>query len=217
MLQTSRDRSVSPAARAWSIAVSGSPLASHQERHPLRWQLAQQLRPQVVGHEPVIPSEPGPHLPAGPPALWATAAKYNPLAIPRSAPAARRPQRHPARRRPPPAGRGLLAVHGQLLDPSSTTRPWARGNATGSGGAAREAISSCAPAGSWAASTATRSRHSRFSSSSTWSRTRATGWGHGRHRCGQPGTTPTIEAPGPASPRTTPGSIGSTRCRATAR
>jgi hypothetical protein len=36
-----------------------------QERHPLRWKLAQQLRPQVVGHEPIIPGEPSPPMATG--------------------------------------------------------------------------------------------------------------------------------------------------------
>src|SRR5215218_3697102 len=57
-----------------------------------------------------------------------------------------------------------LVVHGEFLDPSSITRPWGRSTATGSGGRAREANSNCDPAGSWAASSATRSRHAWFSS-----------------------------------------------------
>ena len=69
--------------------------------------------------------------------------------------------------------------------PSCRVRP--HSDATGSGGRVREASTRRDPSGSRTASSATASRHSWLLSSSTWSRTRPTGWVIDGPSRGQPG------------------------------
>ena len=102
-------------------------------------------------------------------------------------------------------GSGLLVIHGQFLDtklhhPALGAQQRHRQRWRGT-----EAISSCASAGSLAASSATRSRDCWLPSSSTWSRTKATGWVMAAIAAASRGTMSTIEAPRPGQPANDPG------------
>jgi|GEM_PF-5554082 hypothetical protein len=80
----------------------------------------------------------------------------------------------------------------------------------------REASTSCDPAGSRTASSATASRHSRLSSSSRWSRTNATGAAIAETADANRGSTvPSTETPAEARAWNTPGSRRSTETQAT--